>query len=180
MSATSNWLESWIKFQARKSTFNNTRTAPWGTLVVGFVGLFAFFTFALAMAFGSPTLAITAYLQLMHFGALVLSFIGAVHWGLAIGANARGITVPSWWYLASTLPMALGWLTLALARPTTKILLLSLGFFATFMLDVSATTRGHAPSWYKNFRKIMTIAVLVALTVALWAVRLSSIGNVPS
>ena len=28
------------------------RTAPWGTLVVGFVGLFAFFTFALAMAFG--------------------------------------------------------------------------------------------------------------------------------
>jgi len=88
VSATSNWLESWIKFQARKSTFNNTRTAPWGTLVVGFVGLFAFFTFALAMAFGSPTLAITAYLQLMHFGALVLSFSGAVHWGLAIGANA--------------------------------------------------------------------------------------------
>ena len=64
------------------------RTAPWGTLVVGFVGLFAFFTFALAMAFGSPTLPITAYLQLMHFGALVLSFSGAVHWGLAIGANA--------------------------------------------------------------------------------------------
>jgi len=54
--------------------------------------------------------------------------------------------------------MALGWLTLALASPTTKILLLSLGFFATFMLDVSATTRGHAPSWYKNFRTIMTIA----------------------
>lgn len=156
------------------------RTVPSGTLIVGFVGLFVFFAFSLAMAFGSPTLAINAYLQLIHFGALVLSFVGAIHWGLAIGANARGIAVPSWWYLAGTLPMVLGWLTLALVSPTTKILLLSLGFFTTFMLDVSATTRGYAPLWYKKFRKIMTIAVLIAMTVALWAVRLSSIGNVPS
>lgn len=156
------------------------RTVPSGTLIVGFVGLFVFFAFSLAMAFGSPTLAINAYLQLIHFGALVLSFVGAIHWGLAIGANARGIAVPSWWYLAGTLPMVLGWLTLALVSPTTKILLLSLGFFTTFMLDVSATTRGYAPLWYKKFRKIMTIAVLIAMTVALWAVRLSSIGNIPS
>ena len=76
--------------------------------------------------------------------------------------------------------MALGWLTLALVSPTTKILLLALGFFTTFMLDVSATTRGYAPFWYKKFRKIMTIAVLIAMTVALWAVRLSSTGNLPS
>ena len=156
------------------------RIVPWGILIVGFVGLFGFFAFPLAMAFGSPTLAINAYLQLIHFGALVLSFVGATHWGLAIGANARGITVPSWWYLASTLPMALGWLTLALVSPTTKILLLALGFFTTFILDVSATTRGYAPFWYKKFRKIMTIAVLIAMTVALWAVRLSSTGNLPS
>ena len=71
------------------------RIVPWGILIVGFVGLFGFFAFPLAMAFGSPTLAINAYLQLIHFGALVLSFVGATHWGLAIGANARGITVPS-------------------------------------------------------------------------------------
>ena len=156
---------------------NDIRTAPWGASVAGLAGLLVFFVLALAIAFGSPTLAINAYLQLIHFGVLILTFVGAIHWGLAINAEGHNVAVPPWWYPVSTLPMALGWLTLALVSPTTKIILLMVGFFGTFMLDVSATARGHAPLWYKNFRKFLTFAVLIALVVALWAIRMPSEGR---
>ena len=156
---------------------NQIRTTPWGALITGAAGLIVFFSFALAIAVGSPTIAVNAYLQLIHFSALMLSFIGAIHWGLAIGAQERGVTVPVWWYQASALPMTLGWLTLVLVSPTAKILLLSLGFLIAFMLDVSVTARHIAPLWHKNFRKFMTISVLIALAIALWAVRMSIANN---
>ena len=156
---------------------HDIRTAPWGVSVTGLAGLFVFFALALAITVGSPTLAINAYLQLIHFGVLILTFVAAIHWGLAINAKNQNVAVPSWWYPASTLPMVLGWLTLALVSPTTKILLLMVGFFGTFMLDVAASARGHAPLWYKNFRKFLTIGVLIALAVALWAIRMPSEGG---
>ena len=159
---------------------NDIHTVPWGASIVGLAGLLVFFALALVIAFGSPTLAINAYLQLIHFGALMLAFIGAIHWGLAIGAKGHGVAVPSWWYFASALPLVLGWLTLALVSPTIKILLLMVGFFVSFMLDVSATARDHAPLWYKNFRKFMTIGVLIALSVSLWAIRMPSAGRFSS
>ena len=67
--------------------------------------------------------------------------------------------------------------TLVLVSPTAKILLLSFGFLIAFMLDVSATARHLAPLWHKNFRKFMTISVLIALAIAFWAVRTSIADN---
>ena len=152
------------------------REVPSGILVVSFVGLGTIYLFALLMTFGAPVFAINAYLQLVYFSVLVLSFLGATNWGLAISASARGIPVSLWWYLGTACPMVLGWLTLVVVSPTIKIILLALGFFFTFMLDVSASTRGYAPPWYKNFRKLMTTAVLIAMLLALVAIR-SSVMN---
>ena len=149
------------------------REVPSGILVVSFVGLGTIYLFALLMTFGTPVFAINAYLQLVYFSVLVLSFLGATNWGIAISASARGISVSLWWYLVTACPMALGWLTLVVVSPTIKIVLLSLGFFFTFMLDVSASVRGYAPLWYKNFRKLMTTAVLIAMLLALVAIRSS-------
>ena len=146
------------------------REVPSGILVVSFVGLGTIYLFALLMTFGTPVFAINAYLQLVYFSVLVLSFLGATNW-------ARGSSVSLWWYLVTACPMALGWLTLVVVSPTIKIVLLSLGFFFTFMLDVSASIRGYAPPWYKNFRKLMTTAVLIAMLLALVAIR-SSIMNI--
>ena len=152
---------------------SNFKDVPLGILVVALTGLLIIYGFTFLMLFGKPILAINAYLQLIYFSVLILSFLGAINWGLAISAESRGIRISPWWYIAAAGPTALGWIALVLISPTIKIVVLSLGFFSSFMLDVTASSRGYAPVWYKNLRKLMTTAVLIAMTLALLAVRLT-------
>ncbi|SVB83182.1 uncharacterized protein METZ01_LOCUS236036 [marine metagenome] len=137
------------------------------------LGLVVFFGLALTVAFGGPSLALNAYLQLVHFGALVLSFVAAIQWGLGIAASSRGMSIPAWWFPGTVFPMILAWLALALLSPVFKIFLLALGFVVVFVLDTVSHTRGYAPTWYKGFRKFLTIGVLVSLLLALVAIRSS-------
>ena len=144
---------------------------PRGVSFVSALGLAAFFFLALTMLFGSPGLALNAYIQLIHLGALVLTFIAAIQWGLGIAASSRGISIPAWWFPGTVFPMILAWLALALLSPGFKIFLLALGFVVVFVFDTISHTRGYAPTWYKGFRKFLTIGVLVALLLALVAIR---------
>ena len=108
---------------------------PRGVSFASALGLVTFFFLALAMLLGSPGLALNAYIQLIHFGALVLTFIAAIQWGFGIAAISRNLSIPVWWFPGTVLPMILAWLALAALNPVGKILLLALGFGLVFILD---------------------------------------------
>ena len=146
---------------------------PRGVSFASALGLVTFFFLALAMLLGSPGLALNAYIQLIHFGALVLTFIAAIQWGFGIAAISRNLSIPVWWFPGTVLPMILAWLALAALNPVGKILLLALGFGLVFILDSVSEGRGYAPTWYKRLRKILTIGVLGALCLSLVAIRVS-------
>lgn len=129
---------------------------PRPALVLGFAGLLPFLAgSAGAWAAGYPDILIVVNLQ-MAYGAVILSFLGAVHWGLALAQNDAG----NWQRLGlSVLPALAGWVALMVPNPL-GLMLLIVGFAAVFFADLRSP---RLPPWYKVLRKPLTLVVIVCL-----------------
>ena len=153
--------------------FKKPEGMPLSVVILSALGLLVFLFLALSISLGSQVLALNAYLHLIQFGALILTFVAAIQWGFGLTAAARQISTPTWWFPTTLLPMILAWLALAIPEPISKILLLATGFAIAFLLDTISHSRGYAPPWYKGFRKLLTLGVLAFLMVALFATQAS-------
>lgn len=135
---------------------------PTPAAVLGAAGALPFIAGAVAMYVGPDWLKLTAYLHLMNYAALILGFLGAVHWGLAIAADKASPV--SWrWYVASVVPALLGWIALGLIQPIGKLALFAIAYVGVFMMDLHAARSGLAPAWYPRLRKPLTVIVLLAI-----------------
>ena len=115
----------------------------------------------------------------MTYGATVLSFLGAAHWGFA-GANysrslqssdpsAGTVSVNSsdtaWGrYIWGVVPQLLAWSSLT-QHPTTGMVMLLSGFAGSFIADVIADRKGLVPAWYLKMRFPLTIGAMAFLGV---------------
>jgi hypothetical protein len=94
--------------------------APTPAKVLTYAGLLPFLAGAIGPFFLPIDLASQAVFYQMTYGASILSFVGAVHWGLAINNYPRQLangTVANGWgqYLFSVVPSLLAWGGLTLA-----------------------------------------------------------------
>jgi hypothetical protein len=96
---------------------------------------------------------------------VILSFLGGIHWGLALarpappGFRALGIGV---------LPSLAGWAGL-LAGGVGGLLLLLAGFLAVLAVDLDLGREGGAPPWFARLRVVLTGAVCGCLLLAVLA-----------
>jgi hypothetical protein len=110
---------------------------------------------------------------LLGYGAVILSFLGGIHWGIAIAPRAtpeaagRGLRL-AW----SVVPSLVGWAAL-LAPPVTGLLALGIAFAVMLGADLRATKLGVAPAWYPRLRFPLSLTVVAALMVAAVSLRLS-------
>ncbi len=132
------------------------------------IGTGTLFVAALALYLGPEDWHEAAWRVLRASGAIGLTFLGAVHWGLGItdvcDDDRSRISAFCW----SLVPAFLAWLVLVLelaGGPTA--LLLAVGFSAQFVADRSAERAGFCPSWYLTIRSRQTVAVLVCLLAVL-------------
>ena len=144
--------------------FKKPEDMPLSVLILSVLGLLVFLFLTLSISLGTRLLALNAYLQLIQFGALILTFVAAIQWGFGLTAAARQISTPTWWFPTTLLPMILAWLALAIPAP---------GFATAFLLDTTSHSRGYSPPWYKGLRKFLTLGVLASLMVALFATQAS-------
>jgi len=136
---------------------------------LGLMGLIPF----LAGAFGvwaAPVEIGTFILVLqMSYAALILSFLGAIHWGFAIagygGDKGRNAAAPAR-YAGGTVPLILGWAA-TIAPPIAAMLILIAGFAAVFFFDLYYVRRGLLPDWYPALRKPLTIVAVLSLAASL-------------
>jgi hypothetical protein len=105
----------------------------------------------------------TAQALLLHaenvqitFGAVLLSFLGAIHWGFEF--SKFGGEVGNRRYALGLIPVAIAWPTLMLA-PQMALVCQWAGFVATWFIDLRATTQGWAPKWYSSYRFALTLFV---------------------
>jgi len=132
---------------------------PRPALALGLAGLLPFAAASLGTwVTDYPDFVLFINLQ-MAYGAVVLSFLGAVHWGLALARDEAG----DWPRLGlSVLPALAGCIALAIPNGA-GLLVLILGFAGTYFFDLRAVRAGRLPAWYGTLRKLLTVAVLLCL-----------------
>ncbi len=143
--------------------------------LLGNLGLLPFFLLAVAAYLPLGASASRFLLiALVGYAAVILSFLGAVHWGLTL-LTPKMTRAQAWNSLGwGVVPSLLGWLALLLAAGGLQpwiILLFLLGDIALCRLMDSALVRNYpdVPAWYLGLRTRLTIGVMIALLIALIA-----------
>jgi len=90
------------------------------------------------------------------YGAVMLSFLGALHWGMEF-AGLGGIKGYSRLALGAA-PVIYAWPTLAL-EPTMALIVQWVGFTGLWYADLRATSAGWTPKWYSQYRFYLSILV---------------------
>ena len=137
--------------------------------LLAYAGLTPFYVLAVAALLLGDRLAASAILLLLAYAAVIASFLGAVHWGLAMaGPELSGRML-----LRSVLPALAGWAIVMLyvlypvAWP--PIVLAIALFVALYVHDRNAARTGLAPGWYAVMRAPLSILVVAALLIVLIA-----------
>jgi hypothetical protein len=112
--------------------------------------------------------AIGAIAAVIAYGAVILSFLGGMHWGFAAAPGAAK-TRTAVTYGLSVLPSLLGWAALLLP-PSIGLGLLMLAVAGVLPLDRRAVALGAAPDWWMRLRLPVTGVVLLCLAATLVAV----------
>ena len=128
---------------------------------LGYAGLIPFVAIAAGLWLGPQEWRAALHAALLGYAAVILSFMGAVHWGLAMAGDGQGAQRR---LALSVLPALLGWLALLLPAGLGYAALL-LGFAALCLLDVLAGRHGLVPSWYPPLRVRLTAGVVLSLLV---------------
>lgn len=130
---------------------------------LGLAGLLPFLVGALVVVAGGPWRG-WAETALLGYGAVILSFMGGVHWGITIAAPECRSVGLAW----SVVWALIGWAGL-LAGGDLGLLLVAAGFVGLFAYDRRATARNEAPAWYPALRRPLTAIVVACLVLAMLA-----------
>lgn len=98
------------------------------------------------------------------YGAIILSFLGAIHWGLEFAKF--GGSHPYRRYTLGILAPALAWPTVLLPLDYALVVQF-VGFTGIYFADAQATMLGWAPKWYTTYRFILTFIVGVCIVTTL-------------
>ena len=130
---------------------------------LGFGGLvpFLFLTAATIMDLRLPFAPAPALL--IGYGAIILSFVGALHWG----AQLTNSTPRSARFIWSILPALLGWVAL-MVPATSAVICLITGLILCWTYDMRIMKAGEWPHYMRSLRTILTAIACLSLSVILW------------
>lgn len=140
------------------------RTVAW----LGYGGLVPFVAGA-AACWSGPTLAPWHPLQvLVAYGAVILSFVGALHWAFAMLLPQLSPGLRAWQFTWSTVPALVAW-PAVLVAPRAGALLLVAGFIAHWLQDRRQARVQPLPAWYLPLRLQLTAVACLCLLAGAFA-----------
>ena len=139
---------------------------PRPAAILGIVGLLPFIALAVQVASTYPmgtAMRLPAQTALVQYGAVILSFLGGIQWGLAVASADRS---DQWRrYGFSILPALLALLGLWLdGRSALIALAVAVAIWGVY--ELWSTGLGEAPQWYGRLRLGLTVVSVAALTAA--------------
>ena len=145
------------------------RRLPALAIILGVAGLLPFVLLGVgSVSTNLISSRIAAYL-LVGYGAVILSFIGAVHWGFTLATEHDPAERPR--LVLGIVPALVGWAALAVTlvtqQPVLGLVVLILGMIVTVVIEWRAHGRGLVPGGYIGLRIGLTAVVVLILTTAM-------------
>ena len=131
--------------------------------LLGYGGLIPFVGLAL-LSIAEPSHGILYRGALMLYGAVILSFIGAIHWGVAMFADCLDDAQRRSCFIWSVVPSLMAWSTYVLS-PIGAAMILILGFVLQYWRDLMLRQLITLPNWYLPLRMRLTLVACGCLAV---------------
>jgi hypothetical protein len=144
---------------------------PVSARALGFGGLLPFVGLAIATLV-DPARASLWNQALMAYGAIILSFVGALHWAFAMTAGGLSEPERAGRFAWSVMPALIAWAALLFAASSVPLAvsLLLLGFWLHYLQDRMLAHRADLPAWYLPLRLTLTAVASVCIVVGGFAV----------
>ena len=131
---------------------------------LGYGGLIPFVALVVGLQV-SPDWADRFGIWLLGYGAVILSFVGALHWGFAMMieelAHARRQRAYAW----SVFPSLIGFAAIILG-PGLGFSLLVVGFALAYWQDIDLANHTPVPPWYPRLRARLSAVACLSLIAA--------------
>ena len=140
--------------------------APAPALILGIGGLVPFVGLAGMIRFGSEAWHGYSLMALSCYGAVILAFVGALHWAYAVkkAAPQSGAWLQ---YGFSVAPALLAWVSL-LISVRTALQLQAAGLIMCYVFDRGMVRNDLLPIWFMQLRALLTAIGAASLTIASW------------
>lgn len=149
------------------------RKLPSIAMLLGIGGLIPFVVCGLGALANPPPNDALSLMALIAYGAVILAFLGGVHWGFGLveaGVAPTGIQRAR--FGLGILPSLFGWVALLVAMVgygRVALAVLAVSFLATTVVEARALRHGAIPRGYMGLRWVLSAIVLVVL-VTVWFV----------
>lgn len=137
---------------------------PRTVALLGYGGLLPFGALVLLLWLDRSRSASLWWPALLAYGAVILSFVGALHWGFAIALPGPGAAQRQRLYGWSVVPALVAWPALLWGAPGASVLLVA-GLVAHWVQDrqLVARTGAALPAWYLPLRTRLTLVASACL-----------------
>ena len=131
--------------------------------LLGYAGLLPFLLLAMAVHLLSADAALCALASLQHYAAVILTFVGAVHWGRALAKpeNTQEEHQRLYWAIS---PSLIGWIALSLPLSVAMVVLIA-AFLLCWWIDRTMYAGQPFTDWYMAMRLHLTVGVVAGLII---------------
>jgi uncharacterized membrane protein YhdT len=105
---------------------------------------------------------------LLTYAAVIISFLGGIHWGLGVAQSTRNRRIANLLIAESVLPALIAWGVLLSFHQQIhiKLLVMTLLYVFVWAIDSLLYNNDMVPQWFFTLRCIVTPIVVVSLYVA--------------
>lgn len=103
---------------------------------------------------------------LLSYGAVILTFVGALHWSFAMALPGLSIKQQRVSFIWSVIPSLIAWVSLSIP-PVQAFIIISVFFGTALLRDKQLSFYADLPEWYMPLRiNLTTVAMLCLITAA--------------
>ena len=152
---------------AQTSTSKDQKTLKQWAYILGYLGTIPFLSLSVTLLLVDTQSSILIASALHLYGAIILSFLGGLHWG-RIACKQVNETSDKWFLIYSVTPPLIGWSSFLLSHlwQDASSMLIA-GFLISYVIDIRFSKLSEWQSWMKPLRTSLTFIACFSLIILL-------------